>query len=920
MKKSIFLVFLSCLLSYSSYADDGGSCGDNVKWYYDESNSTLTIYGCGSMKDYTVSLTPWSSYSDYIKTVVIKNGVSGIGGKAFCNCSYLKDVTIPNSVRIIETKAFEHCTSLEKVTIPSSVHSIDYAAFFNCASLSSIEFSEGLKLIGYAAFQGCISLNSVIIPSTLEHIGTYAFADCYDLHDVFCYASNPPKVIGHNINDIFALDYPFHGSIVLHIPDQSIDTYMNSGYWKGFKYYQPLSQSDPRPSEYHISSLNCGEKLFWYYSIDTKTLSFSGEGSMWDYDLSNLTPWNDYKDDIEKLILDENIAYIGNYAFYNCNRIDIIESQITNPFDINDNTFAEETYNKAELFVPTGTRTEYQSKSGWNHFNKILDGVRTINVEKAGTLSELISEEEKYKIESLILTGEINGEDLGLIREMAGGGTYSEKSTFLGARHNTEGKLEKLDMSGVKIIAGGNMGYYDDGNNAGYIKLDDNDIIPPAMFCYCILKSIYLPETIIEIDRCAFWGCNNLEFVSIPSTVCAIGNNVFTECYFLKKVRSNLKTPFDIEENVFENRTYDNAELIVPEGTESDYMTKEGWRNFNNITLESGLNIDDKGEEFEIDHIKYRKVDDNIVSVIRGDYDNEGNLSIPDQIEYNGINYIVNSIGEEAFSKCENLHTVTIPSTVTTIGNAAFFNCIKLNQLEIPNSVTSIGDYAFYGCSNLERMVIPNSVSSIGEYAFCDCRNLIAIDLPNGITTIAEGLFSGCERLWSIDIPNGVTAINNDAFLRCTKLSNATIPNSVMTIGNSAFSYCSLGSVTIPSNLSSIGYFAFSNNSYLQSVISYTTEPLNIDEMSVFNFVNIGQCMLNVPYGCKEKYEEANVWKDFFHIIEIDAETGINSKTIDKKKYAVYNINGHKVKLDKMSTDDLPKGLYIINGKKILNK
>jgi hypothetical protein len=97
------------------YAGPKGRCGENVFWLFDNSTGTLTIFGIGAMYDYYEDYySPWC-HSDYIKTVVINNGVTTIGGWAFERCTCYTSVTIPDSVTTIGEWAFWECNSLTDV-------------------------------------------------------------------------------------------------------------------------------------------------------------------------------------------------------------------------------------------------------------------------------------------------------------------------------------------------------------------------------------------------------------------------------------------------------------------------------------------------------------------------------------------------------------------------------------------------------------------------------------------------------------------------------------------------------------------------------------------------------------------------------------------------------------------------------------
>ena len=74
----------------------------------------------------------------------------------------------------------------------------------------------------------------------------------------------------------------------------------------------------------------------------------------------------------------------------------------------------------------------------------------------------------------------------------------------------------------------------------------------------------------------------------------------------------------------------------------------------------------------------------------------------------------VTSIGAQAFSNCQNLTSVQLPSTLEAIGDDAFNYCIALPEIEIPDSVTSIGDGVFTSCQKLTDVYLPDSITSMG--------------------------------------------------------------------------------------------------------------------------------------------------------------------------------------------------------------
>ena len=183
-------------------------------------------------------------------------------------------------------------------------------------------------------------------------------------------------------------------------------------------------------------------------------------------------------------------------------------------------------------------------------------------------------------------------------------------------------------------------------------------------------------------------------------------------------------------------------------------------------------------------------------------------------------------------------------------------------------------------------------------FAFCNCSSLTSVTLGNSVTTIGGDAFGLCSSLTSVTIPNSVTTIGSEAFNGCTNLQKVNIGNSVEIIGTSAFENCT--SITQISS---------------EAVIPPICYPY------VFDGINKSKCKLIVPKNSLDAYKQAYQWKDFL-LIE-GSTTGITNTVYNKAGLAdVYTIDGTK-RLSKASTDEinaLPKGVYIVNGKKIIIK
>ena len=130
-----------------------------------------------------------------------------------------------------------------------------------------------------------------------------------------------------------------------------------------------------------------------------------------------------------------------------------------------------------------------------------------VNVEKAGTLSTLIAGTEV----ELKLTGSINGTDVKYLRQLT-----------------NEARLTTLDLSGVRIVSGGEA-YYESYKT-------ENDIIGQSMFTGCSkLRTITLPTSVTAILSNAF-SRSGIRKVDIPNSVSHLGGDAFAYCSSLTTV------------------------------------------------------------------------------------------------------------------------------------------------------------------------------------------------------------------------------------------------------------------------------------------------------------------------------------------------------------------------------------------------
>ena len=203
-----------------------------------------------------------------------------------------------------------------------------------------------------------------------------------------------------------------------------------------------------------------------------------------------------------------------------------------------------------------------------------------------------------------------------------------------------------------------------------------------------------IPDGITKIPDICFYGCAEMEKLTLPKGLKVIGSYAFYGCKDLK-------------------------DISIPDG-----VTDIGDYAFSYCDALKDINIP------------------NSVTDI-GDYAFDECKALTSITILDGVT----DIGKYAFALCEALTSITIPNSVTSIGERAFTFCKALTSITIPSNVTTIANYTFNGCEKLENVIIPNSVTSIGQSAFDGCKALTSITIPTSVTSIGQSAFSGCSNL-----------------------------------------------------------------------------------------------------------------------------------------------------------------------------
>ena len=381
----------------------------------------------------------------------------------------------------------------------------------------------------------------------------------------------------------------------------------------------------------------------------------------------------------------------------------------------------------------------------------------------------------------------------------------------------------------------------DGANNATITKYNGNAsavAIPSSIDGYTVTKigtsafanntsirTVSIPNTVIEIYNRAFLGCTNLSSINFSKNLEALGNRAFWECSSLVEIeipKSLTKTIYDS----YASGPFNNSGLVsvtFEDGTTQVISTLfEGASHLKNVTLVD--TITKIGTSAFKDCISLK------------------DIQIPDS---------VTEIGTRAFWECTNLSSVKLSKNLDALGNLAFWKCSSLTEIEIPksltqtlydgydsgpfnssglkvatfeNGTTQVVTGLFKGAKNLENVILLDTMTNIGNSAFRECTALHDISIPDSVTKISTSAFQDCTALENILIPDSVTEIENRAFWGCVKLSNVKLSKNLYALGNLAFKECnSLTDIEIPKSLTQTLYDSYDSGPFNGSALKTAT-------------------------------------------------------------------------------------------------
>ena len=620
-----------------------------------------------------------------------------VGTLLFYGCSKLQKVILPNNITSIEASAFEG-SDLRNFTISKNVTNIGTGIFSGCRSLAVVEVEDGnqnyysvpgsnvvIERSKQRIIAGCP--NSVI-PEGVTTIASYAFA-------VYMNAINLPESL------TTIEDYAFEGAPLKHLHISKNVKTIGKGAFSAFQ-LQGITVDSGNTVFDSRSNSNClietAAKKVVLGSMGSQIpedIEIIGDMAFRNSYLTGITLPQSLKKigefafentTLRYLEIPSGVTSIGNCAFSGLYKLKVCKVKWQTPLAIGENVFNGLSEN-TKLVVPNGTKAKYETAKGWNFFKTILEeseyqSSRNVHVAAAGTLSSLIPEGERNDFEELVLTGQLNNDDLQFIRE--------------NLCSDTNGNVRVLDMTNARI----------EGDILGHeaLKFTHN------------LEEVKLPNTLNAVAWMSFWE-SGIKKIVFPKSVTEIGPDIFYQCKNLASISVEAGNPiFDSREDcnaVIETATNTLRiacrSTIVPSSVVAiGNSAFSGVRGLTSVDLPNGVTSIGDGAFWADEGLTSVTLSKSITSLGTGPFVGCSNVKSflidPENPIYDSRNNC-NAIIETATNMLiQGFGSTKIPEDVVKIAPQAFMYQ-NMTSIEIPASIKEIGGAAFRYCNNMTTVI-----------------------------------------------------------------------------------------------------------------------------------------------------------------------------------------------------------------------
>ena len=762
----------------------------------------------------------------------------------------------------IPDNAFKGCAFLSAITLPATITTIGESAFEGCSVLSAPTFSSKLTTIGKKAFFGCDGFTKVTLSSNVTSVGDGAFGNCQSLTSIAVGSSNTKY---QSLNGIlFTKDEKKENPVVVAYPAglKNTEFTVTRDYVKEIRPYAFSGASNLKTLNLHkIETIgdyafeHCLGLMKLELSQYVKTL---GEGAFY------------FCENLQDITIPANVTSIGEMAFYGMPAAVICEVHWSTPLVIPAATFSNadplgENQITGMLFVPEGTKSQYEKATGWDFFSFIEEG------DKSQYLISLISFADPLVKNLAVAAWDKNGDNqlsyeeaasvttLGTVFTGQDIKTFNELKWFTKLTEINDNAFKNTKLTSITLPEGitriGNSAFMGTALSAPATTPNLVEIGDSAFAYNTGLTGFTLRAEITKIGTGAFKGCPNLTAIGMQT------NNPNYSAYngVLYNKEGNVLLQFPAGKAV--SGDYVISDKVTEIGEDAFTMAK----NLTSVTIPLGVTAIGENafrackalnkvtvewhEPLAVPANTFEGVDVANATLFVPKTTDALYTAAPVWKDFGLMEIYLDDVAVIDFedpkvkalcvaewdTSGDGELTVGEAKAVTSLGTAfalnAGQNITKFNELKYFTGLTEIPVSGFKGNAALEEITLPASIKKIGSSAFGDCSSLKIFQVPAAVTNIGDAVFANCSALEEITVEEGNnTFISEDGVLLdkkktylyaypAAKVGEYDVPATVIKMSIYAFSGASkLTKVRLPKSLTVLPSGAFAHCSSLTSI------------------------------------------------------------------------------------------------------